>query len=363
MLELVLEGLSQRFQIPIGLYTPEKGGDFYSYPQHLNFSRYCRALRSTSTGENLCINADKAIAIECMKSGQRLTYKCHAGVTDFAVPILTGNTPIGVIFAGQVVATQEPSAMIEVKNFAQKVGMNEEKLIDLFKEMPVHSKQELDELINAVTEVSSYFSRLAREKSIYATESSFKSDKLPSQENMYLCEQMSTKDIISILSQLTGEEFTLSLLVPCLERAGFQNVQYCRGLLDTGYDLHFEYPDPMGFKIHYGALVKMDKIYDIAGTANNISTIIKLVEVGLSTSFDDKLTGKSTHIDQYWVICPHEITYEDMRLASLKIKPILEQQVLLLVGEKLVNTLLRQIPSLLDGLIRAKRNKKLILSA
>ncbi|MCJ7728518.1 MAG: PocR ligand-binding domain-containing protein [Sedimentisphaerales bacterium] len=126
MLELVLEGLSQRFQIPIGIFAPEKDRDFYFYPSHLHFSEYCKMIRGTRKGMKLCYEADRKFAWECMRSGKPTIYKCHTGLIDFAVPIYVGGNNVGAIFAGQVVHKQQKESSVgEVSSFAREIGVDE----------------------------------------------------------------------------------------------------------------------------------------------------------------------------------------------------------------------------------------------
>ncbi|MCJ7728517.1 MAG: hypothetical protein MUO27_01345 [Sedimentisphaerales bacterium] len=230
-------------------------------------------------------------------------------------------------------------------------------LIELYLKTPARSKADLDLLIKEVMKVSSYFSKLAREKSVYATESTFAFEGRPLQKDMHLCEMMSNDELTSMLAQLSEQEFTLRVVVPCLERAGFTNVRYCHGPSEKGCDLLYDYLAPMGAVFRYGAQIKTKKIHTKADTSGNIKALINQAQSALSSKFYDVFTRKSYGIDQYWIICPYDMTSTAKSVLSSEIGHDLKHAIRFLVGQTLIDKLKRYVPVLLDGMISEKLGK------
>ena len=48
---------------------------------------FCRAIRSSKKGEQLCLQSDRELCMECAKTGKAVSRYCNAGLIDTAVPI------------------------------------------------------------------------------------------------------------------------------------------------------------------------------------------------------------------------------------------------------------------------------------
>lgn len=352
MLELVLEGLSQRFRMPIGIFTPTKQGHFYSYPRHLNFARYCRLIRERPEGMRLCQEADLKFAKKCMRSRKPVIYQCHAGFTDFAVPIHIGATTAGAIFGGQIVVKdQKEASLTEVKKLAERLGPQAGELVEAYVESEERDSEELYRAIGAVQEVAAYFSKLASEKSVYAVESAFGGVPPPGDRVAYGWEGEDPRDVLAILARLPEEEFTLRMLVPLLERAGYRNVRYCHGPAEAGCDLRYESRDPMGCPIQYGAQVKMGRIRSKASGPDNVATLISQAKAALTCGFCDEFTGECTYVDQFWIMSPQDVSEQAQRLIASHNQQNGRREIRFLTGQLLLEKLKQYVPGLLDAVL------------
>jgi len=69
-----------------------------------NFTKFCSYIRSHPQGLNRCVQCDD----EGGRRNQKpFVYKCHAGLTDLAAPIVVENQYIGAFLAGQVILAHE----------------------------------------------------------------------------------------------------------------------------------------------------------------------------------------------------------------------------------------------------------------
>lgn len=62
-----------------------------------NFTKFCKFIRSVPAFRDKCYQCDLCGGIETLKKQQCCPYRCHAGLVDFAVPIVKNNKIYGFI--------------------------------------------------------------------------------------------------------------------------------------------------------------------------------------------------------------------------------------------------------------------------
>ena len=73
--------------------------------QPSNFTDFCmKYTRSTKIGEFRCALCDRRGGELAMAAGHSCDYDCHAGLVDFAAPIMVGERMVGSFIGGQVLA-------------------------------------------------------------------------------------------------------------------------------------------------------------------------------------------------------------------------------------------------------------------
>lgn len=70
--------------------------------KYSNFSPFCMLFRKNEACNEACLRSDAHGGIEAARSGKPYVYKCHAGLIDFAIPIIIRGQYLGAILAGQV---------------------------------------------------------------------------------------------------------------------------------------------------------------------------------------------------------------------------------------------------------------------
>ncbi len=63
---------------------------------------FCGSLNTTEAGRNLCAMCDRSRFLEARRDGQALRYRCHAGLTEFVIPVIRQSEIIALIQCGQV---------------------------------------------------------------------------------------------------------------------------------------------------------------------------------------------------------------------------------------------------------------------
>jgi ligand-binding sensor protein/AraC-like DNA-binding protein len=81
---------------------------------HSSCSEFCTIMRSSSTQRELCERCDSRGGLEAARTQSPYIYLCHAGLVDFAVPIIHEGNYLGAVLGGQVLlSNQEENAKLE----------------------------------------------------------------------------------------------------------------------------------------------------------------------------------------------------------------------------------------------------------
>ena len=123
-----------------------------------SYTNFCLLTQSTDIGNNRCAESHRKGGLEAARTGKPCVYTCHAGLIDFAAPILIGDTQIGSILGGQIL-TSSPEESI-YKNTAKEIRIDESKYIEavnkvhITKEKNIKSAAEvLYIIINALSKI------------------------------------------------------------------------------------------------------------------------------------------------------------------------------------------------------------------
>ncbi|WP_238883428.1 PocR ligand-binding domain-containing protein [Clostridium sp. YIM B02551] len=125
----LLQTFQDNFAIGMNIasVTVDKDGTPVTNPS--SYTRFCKGLtQSTKTGEGRCAESHKKGGQEAVKLGRPYIYTCHAGLIDFAAPILVEGHLIGTILGGQVL-TEDPQEL-KFKKTASEIGVDEEDYAD-----------------------------------------------------------------------------------------------------------------------------------------------------------------------------------------------------------------------------------------
>ncbi len=108
-----------------------------------NFTDFCmNYTRKSKIGCARCGLCDKNGGEQTMKTGKAVAYYCHAGLVDFAAPIMVNGEFIGSIIGGQVL-TEEPNEKKFIK-IAQDLNINPSEYIKALKKVKIIEKEKID---------------------------------------------------------------------------------------------------------------------------------------------------------------------------------------------------------------------------
>lgn len=108
-----------------------------------NFTDFCtKYIRKSNDGHMRCEQCDKFGAEDSWKKGGPSSYYCHAGLIDYAAPILADNKMVGSFIGGQVLT--EPPDRDKVFETAWDLGIDPQTLWDAIQEVEIMTKEEID---------------------------------------------------------------------------------------------------------------------------------------------------------------------------------------------------------------------------
>ncbi len=125
-----------------------------------NFSDFCmKYTRSTEIGGRRCEWCDKFGAEQTHENNYATTYVCHAGLTDFAAPILVNDKHVGCIIGGQVL-TKEPDYN-RMRKLAIEIGVDPEEYVAAAKKVRIMPRKVIEKAAEFLFKVSYILSDIA----------------------------------------------------------------------------------------------------------------------------------------------------------------------------------------------------------
>lgn len=82
-----------------------------------NFTPFCQLMRQHPQHSSRCRMSDRCGGLEASKSDQPCIYRCHAGLTDFSIPLVIAGHLVGFVLCGQVRLRQsEDVELVDILN-------------------------------------------------------------------------------------------------------------------------------------------------------------------------------------------------------------------------------------------------------
>ena len=253
-----------------------------------NVTHYCMDLiRSSEIGKAKCENCDRRGALEALETGKSTTYICHAGLTDFAAPIMINGKMIGTFIGGQIL-TKYPEDE-EIEEVAESCEIDADLLKKAIVNVPVHRRQKIDDAVKALASIAKVLSDMAYTNylSLQANEevnhaSQLKTDFLANMSH----------EIRTPMNAVIGmAEMALREELPPKARECLQQIK------SSGHALLTIINDILDFsKIEAGKMDIIPEEYDSVGLFNEVANTLKykIIDKPLKLTVDtaDTLPGK-----------------------------------------------------------------------
>ena len=154
----------QRFQddfakgVGLASVTVDPDGTPVTNPS--SYTRFCMDYtHSTECGDKRCAESHRKGGEEAARTGKPVVYECHAGLIDFAAPIMLEGRLIGTILGGQVLTTLPDEA--KYRKIASEIGVDEEGYIEAVHEIRKLSRESIEAAANVLFDVANSMSKSA----------------------------------------------------------------------------------------------------------------------------------------------------------------------------------------------------------
>lgn len=124
------------------------------------FTDFCmKYTRQSEVGCERCENCDLMGAINTQENGKVCVYTCHAGLVDFAAPILVNGHLIGSFIGGQVL--KAPIDEEKVREIARNLDIDEDEYLAASKKVNIISEEEINKNANFLGTLANILSQFA----------------------------------------------------------------------------------------------------------------------------------------------------------------------------------------------------------
>lgn len=118
---------------------------------------FCRLIRASELGSRLCVESDREACSLCKISRVPTSNRCHAGLTDTAVPLILNNQLFGFMMFGQVQGEQDNILTPrDVENLANRLSLPVGQLYEAYQKLQHFDLEKINSTANILTSAISY---------------------------------------------------------------------------------------------------------------------------------------------------------------------------------------------------------------
>lgn len=156
----ILQRIQDAFSKMTGIAALTTNADGIPVTNGSNFSEFCmKYTRTSPVGCSRCEKCDKYGAELALKNGRSITYFCHAGLVDFAAPIMADGKMVGCFIGGQVLS--EPPSENLMRDIAQQIGVDPDTYVEAAGKVNIIPKENIDHAAEFLYTIASVLSDIA----------------------------------------------------------------------------------------------------------------------------------------------------------------------------------------------------------
>jgi len=155
-----LQRFQDDFAIGVGIasVTVDPEGNPITKPSR--YIRFCMDYtHSTEIGDKRCAESHRKGGEDAARTGKPVVYECHAGLIDFAAPIMLEGRLIGTILGGQVL-TGAPEEE-KYRRIAKEIGVDPDGYVEASQEARILSRESIEAAANVLYIVANSMSKAA----------------------------------------------------------------------------------------------------------------------------------------------------------------------------------------------------------
>ena len=145
----------------IASVTVDKSGNPVTSPS--SYTSFCiDFIHTTTIGDNRCAESHRKGGEEAARTGRPYIYTCHAGLIDFAAPILVEGKQIGTILGGQVLTKKpEKSRYIQI---AKEIDVDETQFVESVSKIKIITEKNVTAAAEVLFIVANALSKIGYEE-------------------------------------------------------------------------------------------------------------------------------------------------------------------------------------------------------
>lgn len=156
----MLQQIQRAFSDMTGMAAITADSNGVSVTEGTNFTDFCiKFTRNTELGRKRCESCDKKGAEMALANDEACSYYCHAGLMDFAAPIMANGEMVGSFIGGQIL-TEAPD-LDKIRATAVELGIDPDEYVEAVKKVPVVSKRQLERAAHSLYVFASALSNIA----------------------------------------------------------------------------------------------------------------------------------------------------------------------------------------------------------
>ena len=137
--------------------TVDKDGKPVTRPT--DWTDFCmKYTRGTAEGCRRCEQCDKNGGETAARTGKPAIYECHAGLMDFAAPIVVNGQQVGSILGGQVL--NAPPDEDKFRAYAKEIGVDPDKYVEAVRKIQIMPRDRLEHAAQTLFLMASFFSKM-----------------------------------------------------------------------------------------------------------------------------------------------------------------------------------------------------------
>ncbi|MDE7365955.1 MAG: PocR ligand-binding domain-containing protein [Lachnospiraceae bacterium] len=156
----VLQQLQDAFSNLMGMAALTSDSNGVAVTEGSNFTDFCfKYTRPTELGRKRCEKCDMHGAQLTYAKGSACSYYCHAGLMDFAAPIIANGEMVGSFIGGQVLT--EPPNLEKIRETAVELGIDPDEYEEAVKKVPIVSKERVEKASSFLCTLAMILSNIA----------------------------------------------------------------------------------------------------------------------------------------------------------------------------------------------------------
>lgn len=268
---------------------------------HSSWTDFCGGhIKKSKRGLAACENCDKQGMLSAMESKCAMTYMCHTGLTDFAVPIVIGGKTMGCFLGGQVAT--KPLTRSHVNLLARRYEIDPDELWKSSRKIRIIRQEMMDEIAQFVYDVANIISDMAFQR-YQLSKSNLEIERAANMKSDFLANM--SHEIRTPMNAVIGmAELALREELPPLAK------EYVNLIISSGKTLLTIINDILDFsKIESGKMDIIEDEYEPMSIIHDITTMIttrigeKEIEflIDIDPGLPNKLYGDCIRIKQVMV--------------------------------------------------------------